>query len=250
MIFIMNKVLLIGDNCIDEYHYGTIDRISPEAPVPVFELSYKETKLGMAANVQDNLLNLGLDVITHLSLPSIKTRLIDSKSKQHIIRIDDDYISEPLMFEDIKTLDVDAIIISDYNKGYVSYELVEELRKVYLGPIFIDTKKQDLSRFDGCIVKINENEFNRKISSCDQMIVTFGEKNVMYKTLTDCRYYTVPKLDVFDVCGAGDTFLSALTYKYLESLGDIDAAIQFAIKAASKTVQHIGVYSPKKEEIF
>jgi len=53
------KILLIGDNCLDVYRYGSVDRISPEAPVPVFKFSHEETKPGMAGNVARNLEALG-----------------------------------------------------------------------------------------------------------------------------------------------------------------------------------------------
>jgi D-beta-D-heptose 7-phosphate kinase/D-beta-D-heptose 1-phosphate adenosyltransferase len=56
------KILLLGDDCTDVYKYGTVDRISPEAPVPVFKFSYQITKPGMAGNVSENLKKLGCDV--------------------------------------------------------------------------------------------------------------------------------------------------------------------------------------------
>ena len=49
------KILLLGDNCTDVYQYGTVDRISPEAPVPVFKFSHEENRPGMAGNVFENL---------------------------------------------------------------------------------------------------------------------------------------------------------------------------------------------------
>ena len=61
-------------------------------------------------------------------------------------------------------------------------------------------------------------------------------------------HHDAPKVEVSDVCGAGDTFLAALTYKYLETQ-DMNQAITFAIKASSITVQHVGVYAPTLEEI-
>ena len=48
------KILLIGDDCLDVYQFGTVDRISPEAPIPVFECTHKDTKSGMAGNVAKN----------------------------------------------------------------------------------------------------------------------------------------------------------------------------------------------------
>ena len=62
------------------------------------------------------------------------------------------------------------------------------------------------------------------------------------------KFYPTPIVEVSDVCGAGDTFLSALTYKFLE-INDIHQAIMFANKAASITVQKIGNYAPSIEEI-
>jgi sugar/nucleoside kinase (ribokinase family) len=54
---------------------------------------------------------------------------------------------------------------------------------------------------------------------------------------------------VIDVCGAGDTFLAALAYEYLNTDGNMEAAVEFAIRASAVTVQHTGVYAPTLEEI-
>jgi sugar/nucleoside kinase (ribokinase family) len=65
----------------------------------------------------------------------------------------------------------------------------------------------------------------------------------------DGKVYDAPEVEVVDVTGAGDTFLSALTFGYLK-YNNIDEAIRLAIKASSLTVQHMGVYAPKLEEIL
>lgn len=237
------KVILIGDTCIDEYHYGVIEKISPEAPVPIFLEKYVTTKNGMASNVADNLKNLGVDVISYFGLPSTKIRLIDMKSKQHILRIDKDIISNNLIFDKKIDKDIDAIIVSDYDKGFVSYELIESLIKTKK-PVFIDTKKTDLRRFNGAFVKINSTEYSKAKTLPDNLIVTNGEKAVKYKN----NFYEVENVEMTDVCGAGDTFLSSLAFMYLKSK-NIEKAIQFAIKSSSITVKHIGVYAPTLEEI-
>lgn len=242
------KILLIGDNCKDVYQYGTVDRISPEAPVPVFVPVRIEEHEGMAGNVAKNLEALGCHVNFLYMETSIKTRLIDMRSKQQIVRIDNDIKSEPLTFETAIPDVYDAIVISDYDKGTVTYSLIEELRKEFAGPIFVDTKKQDLQRFNGCFVKINELEYNRRTSLNDQLIVTLGEHGAIYKQGQAEVHQDAPKVEVSDVCGAGDTFLSALTYKYLET-NDMNTAIGFAMRAASITVQHVGVYAPTLKEI-
>jgi D-beta-D-heptose 7-phosphate kinase/D-beta-D-heptose 1-phosphate adenosyltransferase len=139
----------------------------------------------------------------------------------------------------------DAIVISDYNKGNVTYELIENLRRTYSGPIFVDTKKTDLARIAGCVVKINNKEFNDAKTLCDELIVTHGRNGAVYKG----RTYPAVEIAVTDVCGAGDTFLAALCYEYLVS-NNMDRAIEFAIRASAVTVQHIGVYAPILKEII
>jgi D-beta-D-heptose 7-phosphate kinase/D-beta-D-heptose 1-phosphate adenosyltransferase len=149
------KILLIGDNGVDQYQYGTVSRISPEAPVPVINYTHTVTKPGMAANVEDNLRKLGCKVdFVHGSRTCVKTRIIDSKSKQHLLRIDQDSLSRAVRIDYTDIEQYNAIVVSDYNKGSVEYETVEHLRKNYTGPIFVDTKKTDLARFEGCYVKI------------------------------------------------------------------------------------------------
>jgi len=219
--------------------------MSPEAPVPVFVPSYREERDGMASNVFKNLEALGCDVNYLFGETSVKTRLIDSRSRQQIVRIDDDVESEPMTFETAIPPGYDAIVISDYNKGLITYELVEELRQEFPGPIFIDTKKQDLARFEGCIVKINQVEHKARSSDCSNMIVTQGKQGALYNN----KMYPAAAIDVIDVCGAGDTFLAALAYEYLNTDGNMEAAVEFAIRASAVTVQHTGVYAPTLEEI-
>lgn len=236
------KILVVGDLCDDVYQYGEATRLSPEAPVPVFKISHTTTKPGMAANVVQNLRNLGCTVDSIFGSKSIKTRLIDIRSGQHITRIDNDNISPEVY---IHSFYYDAIVFSDYNKGSVSYELIEDTRRRFRGPIFVDTKKTDLRRFEGCFVKINEPESIKLETECSDLIVTRGANPVSYKNYI----FTVPKTDVVDVCGAGDTFLSSLCYMYVLS-NDVKESIRFAMKAASVTVKHQGVYAPTLQEIL
>jgi D-beta-D-heptose 7-phosphate kinase/D-beta-D-heptose 1-phosphate adenosyltransferase len=234
------KILLVGDNGIDQYQYGTVDRISPEAPVPVINYTNTVTKPGMAANVLDNLEKLGCDVdFVHGAKTSVKTRIIDSKSKQHLIRVDQDQRSRPVRIDYTTINEYDAVVISDYNKGSVEYETIEQIRVSYAGPVFVDTKKTDLHRFEGCYVKINRLEWESAKTFPTELIVTLGKDGVRYKE----HEISTPQVEAFDVCGAGDTFLAALAYQYVTDK-DILRAINFAVKAASVTIQHVGVYSP------
>jgi sugar/nucleoside kinase (ribokinase family) len=77
-----------------------------------------------------------------------------------------------------------------------------------------------------------------------ELIVTLGGRGARYKD----KIYSAPTIEVADVCGAGDTFLSALTYQYLLT-NNIEKAIMFANIAASITVQHRGNYAPSYDEI-
>lgn len=239
------KILLIGDSCTDVYQYGTVDRISPEAPVPVFKHLYSEEKSGMVFNVKKNLENFPVDVTLYTDLPSRKIRLIDKKTKQHILRIDQDtYSKEPyLLTEDVN--EYDAVIVSDYEKGFITYDLFEQLKQLYTGPVYVDTKKKDLAKLNPFIVKVNEQERNECISVCDNLITTLGSNGALYNNVV----YKTKDVEIADVCGAGDTFLASLAYFHLLT-GRLDLAIPFANKAAAVTVQHFGTYAPTMKEFL
>lgn len=243
------NVLLVGDLGLDVYQYGEVIKLSPEAPVPVLRIVREERRPGMADNVKVNLNKLGvLTDFVHGAL-STKTRIIDQQSGQHLLRIDDDVESRSaiLNFNDLNKYH--AIVFSDYNKGTVSYELVEYTRQAYSGPIFVDSKKHNLSRFNDCVVKINESEYLARTSETNNLIVTLGSRGAMLKNIAlGDHYYPANTIDVVDICGAGDTFLAALVYSYLQNQ-DLQLAITFANRAASITVQHVGCYAPSLEEI-
>lgn len=242
------KILLIGDSCIDEYYYGTCDRLNPEAPVPVLKITRSTVSQGMAANVKLNLESFGCDVdFMTGGKKSIKRRYIDDRSKQHIVRVDEDYNSTPFnpYQESLAYVQYDAIVISDYNKGFITYNNIRAIREQYSGPIFIDSKKTDLIQFEGCYVKINENEYKQTTSHCSELIVTLGEQGARYKN----HVYPTQKVEVVDVCGAGDTFLAALSYYYLKNAHSIEKAISYANKCSAIAVQHRGVYSLNQSDI-
>jgi len=235
---------LLGDSCYDEYHTGTVTRISPEAPVPVFDLGSTVIKRGMAYNVYNNLVNLGakVDIITEFR--ERKHRYIEAKTGQQLLRIDEKIKTEHVDTADQRLGGYDAIVISDYSKGFVAEDDVKKMRPKFDGPIFVDTKKKDLTQFDGCFVKINQYEYEQAERLTKELIVTYGSKKVEYKN----RTYLPPNVETHDVCGAGDTFLAGLVYKYLDTYS-IDQAIKFAMQAAAITVQHRGVYAPTIKEV-
>ena len=245
------KVLLIGDHCLDIYHYGVCDRLSPEAPVPVLKQLTTETKLGMSSNVAVNLAAFGIKVNHQKNGDIIKKhRLIDSRFQQHLIRFDEgeDKLLDEINLKRIKNIEkIDAVVISDYNKGFLRHNSIKEICGIFADyPIFVDTKKEDLSCFSGCYIKVNEREFKniKKLARDSEMIVTVGERGALYKN----HLYAVQKTEVFDVCGAGDVFLSALVYGYLKK-ASIAAAIPLANKCAAFSVTKMGTYVLTQEDV-
>lgn len=246
------NVLLIGDSCIDEYKIGSIDRLSPEAPVPVIKITETKTVPGMASNVKKNLENIGVyaDFITN-NEEIIKTRYIDKRSGQHMLRVDTEPTIVPWSGKSAFPIgDYDAVIISDYNKGFLTYENIESIIKQARGPVFIDTKKTQLADISAAHVyfKINELEYKNTRSTPSNLIVTLGDRGAWYKNPNTETLFPTKAVDVVDVCGCGDTFLSALSVQYLYTK-NIEKAILFANIAAGVTVQHRGNYAPSYDEI-
>ena len=119
----MKKVLVIGDSCRDYFQYGKCDRLSPEAPVPVFNPTNMVGGSGMSYNVFSNLKALGIDcdIITNPDMPR-KTRYVDEVSNQTLLRIDENDDVDRIITSGLVGLDFsqfEAVIISDYNKGFL-----------------------------------------------------------------------------------------------------------------------------------
>ena len=237
------KVLLIGDSCIDKYVYGNAKRLSPEAPVPVLDYIRTDSTEGMAYNVFHNLNSFGIE--THLLTNDeeiIKTRYIDEKSNQQILRLDEEPRVKPFDKLEVEN-DYDALVISDYDKGFILQTQLFELCNWFDGPIFIDTKKSTVP--GNAFIKVNQSEYEKITHFIpDNMIITRGGEGTEYQG----KLYPAEKVKVFDVVGAGDTFLAALTYAYIK-YGTIDKAIPLANKAAAIAVSHTGTYVLKEEDV-
>src|SRR3984885_645972 len=121
------KVLLIGDSCVDEYVYGICSRLNPEAPVPVLDYDRTEFKPGMAANVYENLKSFKLEVefITNKE-KIVKTRYVDHKYNHQILRVDRHETLTPLE-EASFDKKYNAIVISDYDKGFITKDKLFEI---------------------------------------------------------------------------------------------------------------------------
>ena len=239
------KVLLLGDSCEDEYIYGRCTRISPEAPVPVLDYAKIQTKSGMAGNVCLNLQSFGLD-ITFLTNNEqlVKTRFIDEKSNQQILRVDNEEKIKPLMIP-VATDTFDAVVISDYDKGYLTTKKIFEIVDSASCPVFIDSKKSILPNKPNCFIKINDVEYEKLDNyNIDNLIVTKGSEGCIYKQ----TLYPAEKVNVYDVVGAGDTFLAALVYGYITT-NNIDQSLMLGNRAAGIAVQQPGTYILTEEDV-
>lgn len=237
------KVLVIGDACIDEYRFGSITRLNPEAPVPLLTASHMVQREGMALNVANNLKAFGVEVDVRVpEILSKKVRYVDERTGKHLLRVDSDIYCEPYRLEQV--YDYDVVVISDYAKGFVRDSLVGEIRLNFKGPIFVDTKRTQLRSYENVYYKINEVEFSRLSTEPSNLIVTMGSKGCKYKG----KVFSGVPVDTLDVCGAGDVFLAALTYgcMYYKS---VERALRLANEAAALSCKHIGTHTLTPEEI-
>ena len=250
----MNKILVIGDSCLDEYIYCTTDRFCPDAPVPILKPESFVSALGMAGNVVDNLKALDCDGWLVSNANHIKkTRYVDSRTNHMFIRVDegedDVFPIAKKSLEDIDFDEFDAVIISDYCKGFIDEDTIKYISKQH--PLtFLDTKKTLGDYVDNIsFIKINDVEYKYNegnISSywSQKMIITRGSRGAEYKG----KIYPVKEVDVRDTSGAGDTFLAGLVSEYLKNK-DIIKAIKFANKCATQVVQKKGTAKINTDEI-
>ena len=260
------NVLVIGDSCEDVFIYGDIERISPEAPIPVFKPTHTEKNGGMARNVANNVESLDMTIYTITNGNSIiKKRYVENRSGQMVLRVDEHDYCDRIKIKRLQgimnnkynyyglggTIDkIDAIIISDYCKGFLEESDIEHICK-YNKNVFVDTKKK-LGEWirDADFIKINELEYqkNHEVLSEngleDKLIVTLGSKGCRWNG----KEFPVKEVPVKDVSGAGDTFIAGLVRGYLDT-NNIESAIEFAQKCTTHVVQKHGVATVTLKEL-
>ena len=245
-------ITIIGELCRDVFKYGNVTRLCPEAPVPVLTDVYKEINWGMAGNVQENLLahnpDLNINLI-HQKNTIRKIRYLDDKTNHMFLRVDegedeiDKLVLTPEKVEDITNSDL--VIVSDYNKGFLTEEVLIQIGKLSKLSI-IDTKKtisEDL--IDSfTFIKLNEHEYerNKNISdkNKDKFIITLGMNGAKHD---DIIFLSPSPKQTIDVSGAGDTFTAFFSLKYFETK-NISESIKFANQMASIVVSKRGVATP------
>jgi D-beta-D-heptose 7-phosphate kinase/D-beta-D-heptose 1-phosphate adenosyltransferase len=181
-------IRVIGDVMLDRWISGSVDRISPEAPVPVLLEHSVESSLGGAANVAVNLSNLKQDIVLYgdiggddegiivknlllnydigsmmhvgLEKTTVKTRIIDKKGKC-LLRVDSECkcksdASSVRLLEDVNDLDI--VVISDYDKGVIKDDSLEKISNK-TNFIYVDPKKEPEHYFNAYLVKPNMKEY-------------------------------------------------------------------------------------------
>ena len=251
------KVLVIGDSCIDKFVYGICNRLSPEAPVPVLKHTETKEMPGMAGNVVENVKAFTPDVWLQTQSEHVeKIRYVDSKSNQHILRFDIEpgrsgstftAYNNPLALKAVDS-GFDIVIISDYNKGFVDFEQANNFTEKMHQAVYVDSKKSDISCFKNSIIKLNQKEFETSGHTLDKsstLVKTLGSKGAS----CNGQIYPAESVEVFDVSGAGDTFLASFAIYHTISQ-DFRQSIKFANKCAAIAVQRKGTYSIRESNLL
>ena len=197
--FQSKNVLVVGDVMVDSYVIGQVDRISPEAPVPILNVHQREKRLGGAANVAMNIQSLGAtpimcsvigddedgkifhDILEQKQMPlagiiksghrktTIKHRILSGS--QHLLRVDSEdthplsELDRTTLITHIKNLmpEADLIIFEDYDKGVLSKEVIQEVIRAANRkgiPTAVDPKKRNFLDYIGVtLFKPNLKEF-------------------------------------------------------------------------------------------
>jgi D-beta-D-heptose 7-phosphate kinase/D-beta-D-heptose 1-phosphate adenosyltransferase len=307
--FKKTTVLVVGDIMIDEFIWGTVTRISPEAPVPVVAVNRENLLLGGAANVVHNVHSLGGRVllagligddlmgetikkilaeqridreglVVQAGRPTIvKTRVI--AHSQQVVRFDRES-REPISTQSqenlLQYLDknwdrVDGIIVSDYGKGLITPPLMEFImqRKKRDGKLVaVDPKMNNFSLYPGAtVVTPNRQEAEAAAGkdirdeaslmevgrillerfASQAILITRGEEGmVLFERDGDVINVPTVAKEVYDVTGAGDTVISALTLALASGNSFPEAAV-VANYAAGIVVGKVGTATVTPEEL-
>lgn len=289
------KVLVVGDIMIDVYKRVCTSRNAPEAPkCPVWDVEEVDQRLGGAGNVANNIVSLGgLDVDVFLAgiiknsdkrfvnLNGIsvnfcagtetmtKTRWVD-RDERFIFREDNFKkftASDHLHFlesldKNLLSLQFDAIVYSDYNKGTIDERVISYLEN-RSKLVIVDSKRRDLRMYKGSkILKVNEDEHSAQIAGpyagigdCvealfEYVVVTKGRKGAELrqydqsksnsrKHVIHSEHFPVIEAPVKDVTGCGDTHTAAMTWALLNQT-DVRTAVRFANECSRSVVQKFG----------
>jgi bifunctional ADP-heptose synthase (sugar kinase/adenylyltransferase) len=231
-------IAVFGDSFTDVYHIGETTRISPEAPVPVVKISEEREFPGGCDNVIANLRSLGAVVVGRGSIyTSFKNRLC--VGNYQLARWDVKDSQPELDLREIKDTKADAVIISDYGKGSITYAVIEAIAALTL-PTFIDTKRdpRDFDVVQNPTFFPNQKEYEQYVNGyCLQprVVLKRGAEGIQYhefgRVLID---YPAWASKVVSVCGAGDTVIASFCYATVKNFQD---PLGFANRAAALVVE-------------
>lgn len=296
------RIAVVGDVMLDRFIRGKSTRISPEAPVPVLQYEAESTMLGGAGNVAFNLRQLGVTValfgsvgkdlygkevlklakragmdtrglvITEDMTTTHKERIVSNG--QHIVRIDqeserkyDIYSTEALTALVARIEKYDAIILSDYDKGVLSDEIITLLisaARTKNVPVIVDTKPSRMFRYKGAtLLTPNEKEATEAANRPDPLeaahfiskklktwvLLTRGSKGVSLVRDTKHTSFESNVREVIDVSGAGDT-LCAVVAAVLAAGGDKATAAYVGNVAGGIVVGKQGTASVTRSELL
>lgn len=243
----MYKVLVIGESCVDNFVYGISERKSPEGNGPVFLPKNETYSDGMSYNVSNNLAAMGVDVdiITNTE-EIIKRRYVNIDTNELYLRVDEHDKVSRYNKSQLPTYinDYSAILISDYDKGYLTESDIEYISSIHPF-VIIDTKKilgmwcQNLK-----FIKLNRFEYEANIEYITKNENWIKEKLLITKDKDGVEWngilFASLAKNVVDVSGAGDTFIAGFLTEYLKT-NDIPKSIEFANKAAANVLSKRGV---------
>jgi D-beta-D-heptose 7-phosphate kinase/D-beta-D-heptose 1-phosphate adenosyltransferase len=249
------KVLVFGDVIIDKYIYGTSERISPEAPVPVVKYQREVETLGGAGLVYENLKSLGVDVtLLQTEQPrSVKTRVICDG--HYITRIDEDENADSnAVLSNVLRSDFsqyDYVILSDYDKGVLdnAKQIIAHINSQ--GPKVIVDPKRYAHDYEGAwLVKPNHNEYTKfEFDEWKGNIITTDAGHSVYATIDNVEYnIPVEPVEVSDVTGAGDCFMAGFVYGLTKGYTH-KKCLEIAVKGSTESVKHSGTYILKQEDV-
>ena len=267
-IFSSIQVLVIGDVMLDRYWLGSVQRISPEAPVPVVGIERTELRLGGAGNVAANVRGLGANRHLHIDTASQTTEKLRIISRnQQLLRVDfedaprKEVIDRCLSDYEELLSKVDVVVISDYGKGSLqSTEWMIQLARGRGIPVVVDPKGRDFSRYRGAtVVTPNELELQGVVgpwsssaemedkaldlvrqNEIDGLLVTRGEDGmILFRQESPSLQEEARALEVYDISGAGDTVV-AMVATGIAAGFDWKQILRFSNIAAGVVVKKLG----------
>ena len=278
------KILVVGDIMLDHYIVGEVKRISPEAPVPILNVTKEYSTLGGCGNVVRNIVGMGAEAIClsiigpdetgmrimqHLEIDGItdsfinmsrnmittkKTRIVSGSQETQMLRVDEENFITHDLSNNINKLpsNIDVIVVSDYNKGVVTKELIEAL-KTLQKPIIVDPKPRSGSEniYDGVfLITPNQKEFDemKMPSNVEYVLKTMGKDGMELNGYDSKIHIPTTPSTVYNVSGAGDTVVAALSVCMACDI-DLLSATKIANECAGYVVTKKGT-STVPSEVF